>query len=196
MRTIGITGGVGAGKSTVLNYLQEQYHAYLIVADELAKELELPGHDCYARLVETFGERILDSEGFLDKKAFAELIFSDPECLQKANAILHPAVKTEIVRRLEEQRRMGTKLFVLEAALLIEEKYDEILDELWYIYTDDAVRAARLMESRGYSEDKIRSIMRQQLSDEEFRAHCRVVIDNSGRPEDTQKQIDRVLRDI
>ena len=91
---------------------------------------------------------------------------------------------------------MGIKLFVLEAALLIEEKYDEILDELWYIYTDDAVRAARLMESRGYSEDKIRSIMRQQLSDEEFRAHCRVVIDNSGRPEDTQKQIDRVLRDI
>ena len=194
MHTIGITGGVGAGKSTVLNYLQERYKAYLIVADELAKELELPGHACYEKLTEAFGEKILDEEGFIDKKAFAERIFSDPQSLKTANDIIHPAVKEEILKRLQEQEEAGKELFVVEAALLIEEKYDEILDELWYIYTDDAVRRERLKESRGYSEEKIESIMRQQLSEEEFRRHCRVVIDNSKRPEDTQAQIDRILK--
>ena len=193
MYTIGITGGVGAGKSTVLNYLQERYQAYLIVADELAKELELPGHACYAQLAEAFGKGILDEEGFIDKKAFAECIFSDPQSLQIANNIIHPAVKEEILKRLKEQEAAGTELFVVEAALLIEEKYDEILDELWYIYTDDAVRRERLKESRGYSDEKIESIMRQQLSEEEFRRHCKVVIDNSRSPEDTQDQIDKVL---
>lgn len=193
MHTIGITGGVGAGKSTILNYLQEEYHAYLIVADELAKELEEPGHVCYDRLVEAFGSKILDAEGNIDKKAFAGVIFSDPESLRIANSIIHPEVKSEILKRLQEQQEAGTKLFVVEAALLIEEKYDEILDELWYIYTDDAVRSERLKESRGYTDEKIRSIMRQQLSDEEFRSHCTVVIDNSKRPEDTYVQIDKVL---
>ncbi len=193
MHTIGITGGVGAGKSTILNYLKEQYHAYLIVADELAKELELPGHPCYDKLVEAFGTDILDAEGFIDKKAFAGVIFSDPESLRIANSIIHPEVKEEILKRLHEQEEAGTELFVLEAALLIEEKYDEILDELWYIYTDDAVRSERLKESRGYTDEKIRSIMQQQLSDEEFRRHCKVVIDNSKRPEDTFVQIDKVL---
>lgn len=193
MKTIGITGGVGAGKSTVLDYLRDKYHAYLIVADELAKELELPGHACYDALTEVFGNGILDDDGYIDKKAFAAKIFSDPESLKKANGIIHPAVKTEILKRLQEQEKAGTELFVVEAALLIEEKYDAILDELWYIYTDDAVRRERLKKSRGYTDEKIDSIMQQQLSEEAFRKHCSVVIDNSRSPEDTHRQIKAVL---
>ena len=196
MKTIGITGGVGAGKSTVLDYLRDKYHAYLIVADELAKELELPGHACYDALTEAFGNGILDDDGYIDKKAFAAKIFSDPESLKKANGIIHPAVKTEILKRLQEQEKAGTELFVVEAALLIEEKYDAILDELRYIYTDDAVRRERLKKSRGYTDEKIDSIMQQQLSEEAFRKHCKVVVDNSRSPEDTHKQVDQILNAV
>ena len=79
---------------------------------------------------------------------------------------------------------------------MIEEKYDAILDELWYIYTDDAVRRERLKKSRGYTDEKIDSIMQQQLSEEAFRKHCKVVVDNSRSPEDTHKQVDQILNAV
>ena len=193
MRSIGITGGVGAGKSAILDYLKKKYEAYLIVADELAKELELPGGSCYQPLIDAFGKEILDAEGLLDKKKFAAMIFSDKEKLVQANAIIHPAVKEEILRRMKAEEAKGTKLFVLEAALLIEEHYDEILDELWYIYTDKEVRIRRLEESRGYSREKALSIMNNQKSDIEFRMHCKRIIDNSGELQDSYDQIDACI---
>ncbi|MBR1471513.1 MAG: dephospho-CoA kinase [Lachnospiraceae bacterium] len=194
MRSIGITGGVGAGKSTVLSYLEKEYHAYLVVADELAKELEQPGHACYDELVKAFGTEILTAEGLLDKKAFAALIFSDESALQRANGIIHPAVKADILRQMQEQNDAGTEIFVVEAALLIEENYDKILDELWYIYAEESVRMKRLADSRGYTEEKSRSIMRQQKTDAEFRSCCRYIIDNSGGSWETQAQIDAILK--
>ncbi|MBR5420023.1 MAG: dephospho-CoA kinase [Lachnospiraceae bacterium] len=193
MKTIGITGGVGAGKSAVLNYLKEKYDACILVADELAKELELPGGDCYEALREAFGDKILAADGQLDKKAFSQLIFSDEEMLKKANGIIHPAVKKEILARIKEEEEAGRGLFVLEAALLIEDGYKEILDELWYIYTDTEERFRRLEQSRGYSREKSMSIMRRQLSDIEFRKYCDFIIDNSGDVSETECQIDALL---
>ncbi len=196
MHAIGITGGVGAGKSAVLSYLKEKYGAYIIVADELAKELEEPSQPVYNELVKSFGEAILGEDGSINRKVFADLIFSDEQLLKKANGIIHPAVKDEILKRMEEKKAGGCPLFVVEAALLIEEGYDKILDELWYIYADEAVRFKRLEESRGYSREKTLSIMRRQKSDIEFRKYCRRIVDNSSDMADMQDQIDACMHTL
>ena len=189
MITIGITGGVGAGKSAILKYLEEKYDAYIIVADELAKELEEPGKAVYEKLVQCFGDTILSQDKSIDKKAFANLIFGDEDALKKADSIIHPAVKEEILNRIKAKEADGCKVFIVEAALLIEEGYDKILDELWYIYADEEIRASRLKASRGYSDEKIRDIMKSQNDDAVFRANCDYVIENNGDLEITRKQI-------
>ncbi len=193
MIKIGITGGVGSGKSALLDYMKEKYGAYVIVADELAKSLEQPGEVCYEALKEAFGDGILAEDGRIDNKAFAAVIFSDEEARKKANAIIHPAVRVSVEQQLKEQEEAGCKLFVLEAALLIEEGYDAILDELWYVYVPEDLRIKRLKEQRGYSREKCISIMRGQKSDIEFRKHCRRIIDNGGELWESEAQIDAIL---
>jgi dephospho-CoA kinase len=196
MKNIGITGGVGDGQRLVLDYIKEKYNAYIIVADKLAHELEQPGEACYMALVDTFGENILDENAYIDKIKFAAMIFSDAKALEKTNAIIHPAVKEEILKRMDLEEKAGTELFVVEAALLIEEGYDKILSELWYIHTKSSIRRKRLKESRGYSDEKIDGIMKKQKSEEEFRRYCRRVIDNSEDTESTYAQIDRIMEEI
>ncbi|MFQ7123697.1 MAG: dephospho-CoA kinase [Eisenbergiella sp.] len=115
---------------------------------------------------------------------------------EKVNAIIHPAVKTYILDEMEKERQAGEKdVFFLEAALLIEEGYDKLLDELWYIYADEDTRRKRLMEDRGYPPEKVERIFKSQLSEEEFLAHCKVVIDNSRDLGDTYRQIDERLKE-
>jgi len=197
MKTIGITGGIGAGKTQILEYIKEKYDCEMILADKLAYELECPGHECYDHIVDLLGEQILREDGFIDKNKMASAIFADETIVEKVNSIIHPAVKKEILFRIDKCRAEGKKkLFFVEAALLIEEGYDLILDELWYIYASEDVRRSRLKQSRGYSDEKIDSILSKQLRDEEFRSHCRITIDNSGDLTDTYKQIDDALMDI
>ena len=110
------------------------------------------------------------------------------------NGIVHPAVKAYVIAEAERERQEGTlALLVLEAALLIEEHYDEICDELWYIYTREEIREARLMESRGYSREKVQQIFSSQLKEAEYRKHCSVVIDNNEGLEEMQRQIDAAV---
>jgi dephospho-CoA kinase len=104
-------------------------------------------------------------------------------------------VKEYVLEQLDKERQNGRLSWLfLEAALLIEEHYDAICDELWYIYTSEENRSARLLASRGYSDGKIDGIFKSQLSEAEYRTHCRVVIDNNGTPEQTFEQIDKFLR--
>lgn len=193
MRTIGITGGVGSGKTEVLTFITTNYDARVIVADIAAKELEQPGQPCYHKLVEALGNGILDAEGLIDAKILSGLIFSDAKALAQVNSIVHPAVKHYILETIEEERRKGTEFFVVEAALLIEEDYQDILDEMWYIYVSEPVRRKRLKESRGYSDHKIDSIMAAQKTEAEFRAVCDHVIDNNDSIENMQKQVAELL---
>lgn len=193
MRTIGITGGVGSGKTEALAFITAHYDARVIVADIAAKELEQPGQSCYLELVEALGKGILDKEGAIDAGALAGLIFSDAKALAQVNAIVHPAVKRYILESLEEEQKKGTQFFVVEAALLIEEDYQDILDEMWYIYVSEPVRRKRLKESRGYSDQKIDSIMASQKTDAEFRAACDYVIDNNDSVKKMQEQVAGLL---
>lgn len=196
MKTIGITGGVGAGKSLVLNYLQNHYNARVYLADNIANDLKLPGQSCYDKIVELLGRDITDPDGLIDKNKMAEKIFSHKEILVEVNRIIHPAVKEYVLSQIELERKKGEiDYFILEAALLIEEGYDQILDELWYIYADTSVRSQRLKETRNYTMEKIDHIMASQLAEAEFRKHCKVVINNNSDEETLYSQIDHILEE-
>ena len=192
MKIIGITGGIGGGKSTILNFISSHYIAEIYYADEIARELELPGTIVYDRLVSLFGNDILenDFDHAIDKKKFAHAIYSDKESLDKANMIIHPAVENYLNEKMRAAvKQHETELFFVEAALLIENGYNDIVDEMWYIYADDETRIKRLMEDRGYTRKKAISIMESQLSDKDFRDNSDVIIDNSGKLEDALEQV-------
>ncbi|MCR5499606.1 MAG: dephospho-CoA kinase [Acetatifactor sp.] len=197
MKFIGITGGVGAGKSAILTYIREHYPCEIYLADEVAHEVKKPGTACFRKLVQILGKDVLNEDGDIDKKRMADKIFADETLLLKINAIVHPAVKEYLLKKLEKARKKGTvKLFFVEAALLIECGYKELVDEMWYIYAKKSVRKERLMQDRGYSEEKVRQIMAAQLTEKEFRAGSDFVIDNSGELEKAYRQIDRRLAKI
>lgn len=194
MRVIGFTGGVGSGKSRLLAYIKEQYNCRVLLADEAAHLVKEPGQPCYEQLIRLLGEEILHADGTIDKAKMAEKIFTDHALLLAVNGIIHPAVKERILSEIAAEREAGIyDFFFLEAALLIEEGYLKVVDEMWYIYADESVRKTRLMQSRGYTEEKIAAIMQSQLSEEEFRKSCTVVIDNSGNFAETKRQIDEKL---
>ncbi len=188
---IGITGGVGAGKSTILQILKEKYDAHLIMADDVAKDLMCKGKSAYRRIVQAFGEEILGEDKEIDRQKLSSIVFQDDEKLRELNQIVHPLVKKAILKEKNSiSKKDPQKLIVLEAALLIEDGYPEFLDELWAVIADKEVRIQRLMDSRGYSREKSESIIAAQLSDEEFRNACDFIIDNSGSLSDSERQIE------
>ena len=194
MLFIGITGGVGAGKSEILKYIKEHYKCEIYLADEVAHLVKEPGTECYDKLVKLLGEDVVAADGRIDKGMMAGKIFADVGVLKKVNEIIHPAVKEYLLARLEEAKNSGqVELFFVEAALLIEAGYGALVDEMWYIYATEAVRKKRLQSARGYSEEKIADIMKNQLSDEKFRKASDFVIDNSGELEESYRQIDKKL---
>lgn len=197
MRRIGITGGVGAGKSELLAYIRRHYFCEIYLADEVAHLVKRKGTDCYDRLVELLGTGILGTDGEIDRPAMAERIFRDEVLLEQVNAIIHPAVREYLTERLREaERNPRTELFFVEAALLIEAGYRDWVDELWYVYASEKVRRRRLTLARGYSREKIDGIIKSQLSENAFREVCDFVIDNSGELEDSFRQIDKKLEDF
>lgn len=191
---IGITGGIGAGKSEILSYIRKHYKCEIYLADEVAHEVKRPGTECYRALVDLLGKEIINPDGQIDKARMAEKIFANASLLEKVNQLIHPAVKVYLLEHLEKARAAGeVELFFVEAALLIECGYGELVDEMWYIYADEQVRRERLKKARGYSEEKIENIMAKQLPEQKFRENCDFVIDNSGELADSYRQIDRKL---
>lgn len=188
MRVIGITGGVGSGKSEVLRYLKEAHGAWVCQMDETAKELQRKGTTCFLRIVEHFGERVVSAEGELDRAALSGIVFSDERELQALNEIVHPEVIRQVRGDIEEKRAQGLEFYVVEAALL-PDVGRELCDELWYIYTEEKVRRERLKASRGYTDERITQMIASQPGEERFRSACTAVIDNSGDFEDTKRQI-------
>ena len=135
---IGIFGGIGSGKSLVLDILKNDYAAYVIEADKKAHELYEIGEDTYKELVELCSNKILDSNKSINRKVLADLLYNDKELLAKVNSIVHPRVWERIEKEaLEKQKEFS--YVVVEAAILPDKKYD-IYDETWYIYSDEATR--------------------------------------------------------
>lgn len=200
MKIIGVTGGVGSGKTELLHYIEKNYRCRILLADEASHEVVQKGGRIYEPLVALLGSSVLDSSGEINRKEMAARIFSQEELLGRVNALIHPAVREYILEAVAEEREKAAAgaedavdYFFLEAALLIECGYRSVVDEMWYIYCDLAVRRERLKKSRGYSDGKIDSILSSQLTEAEFRSGSDVVIDNSGNLEDAYRQIREAL---
>ena len=189
MKVIGITGGVGCGKSMVMDFLAREYGAEILKADSVGHLLMEPGMPCYLQMIEHFGDCILKPDGTIDRPAVAAIVFSDDRELDFQNGLMHPAIRNFILHRIKEAEKNGKSCFFVEAALFFEDHYDDFCDEVWYIYADAAVRRKRLIENRGYSAQKIQEITGQQMTEEEFRSRTSFTIDNSGSPEKTEQQI-------
>lgn len=200
MKIIGVTGGVGSGKTELLHYIEKNYRCRILLADEASHEVMQKGGRIYEPLVALLGSSVLDSSGEINRKEMAARIFSHEELRGRVNALIHPAVREFILEAVAEEREKAAAgaddavdYFFLEAALLIECGYRSVVDEMWYIYCDLAVRRERLKKSRGYSDEKIDSILSSQLTEAEFRSGSDVIIDNSGNLEDAYRQIREAL---
>ena len=167
MKIIGITGGVGAGKTQILEYVNNKYGATICMADEVGKKLQKKGTECFDEIVAHFG-----------------------------NGIVHPRVKEEIQKKITREERKNTNLMLIEGALLIEDHYEDICDELWYVYVEDSIRRKRLKYARGYEDSKVDQIFEAQLPKDLFMRHCDRVIDNSGQFEETKIQLNKIVEDL
>ena len=189
-RVIGITGGVGSGKSTALMLLKEKYDAYICMADELGHRAMDQGTGAYIQIVKQFGPDILACNGEINRNALADIVYHDEGRLHCLNRIIHPYVKREIRKQME---RCPARLFVLVTAILFETGCDRLCDEVWGVIAGDEIRIARLMESRGYSREKAESIMRQQMGSGELAERCDVVLVNDGDRQELLDQLENVL---
>lgn len=215
MLILGLTGGIGCGKTAVLTILKEEYDAYIIEADRLAHELMEPGKTVYQGIVDAFGMEVLmdadidisaPAEGnavtdngqstvnrSIDRKKLGDIVFHDKDKLALLNSISHPLVKEEIVHRIEEQKDAGKKLFVIEAALLIQDGYKSICDKMCYVYADLDVRISRLCEYRGFTQERAQAVIDSQESEAFYLEACDYKIDNSGSLENTKKDLKHIL---
>lgn len=179
MKIIGITGGIGSGKSTVLKLLKEKYNAYIVETDVLAHKLMQRGNKTYINIVNGFGEAILDENKEIDRAVLGTLVFQHEEKLKLLNSIVHPDVKQYIRSDIDAKKQQGkVDLYIIEAALLIEDGYKEICDEIWYIYADEELRIKRLLNSRGGTRQKWLDVIRNQANDKYYRDNCEHIVNN------------------
>ncbi len=194
MQVIGITGGVGAGKSAILEYLSKVTKCEIIRADDVANEIKEKGNPVYERVIAVLGEDIVGADGEIDRNMMSVAIFGDKSKKRKVEAIIFPEVKREILARISRARASGTVDYVfIEAALLIEEGYQAVCNEIWYVYASVATRTRRLHETRGYTFEKIESIIDTQLKEKEFRENCDREINNNEDFEEAKACIDRII---
>jgi dephospho-CoA kinase len=180
MKVIGITGGVGAGKSLVLSLLKEMTNCDIIMADDVAKSMYQKGFKAYDELVEFFGETILNEDhSKIDLEKLSKLIYKEPNKRMLVNSIVHPLTKELIIERITKHKiAEDVDYCFVEAALLLEDHYDNFCDEVWYIHASKETRRERLKSTRGYSDEKIDAIFNAQLSEEEFKSKSQHVINN------------------
>lgn len=191
MLTVGLTGGIGAGKSAVADLLEER-GAVLIDADRIAREVVEPGGPAYQPLVARFGPGVVDADGRIDRPALATIVFADPEALADLNAITHPAIGAEMARRQEEAA--GTdKVVVLDIPLLTgAHRQSMSLDSVVVVDAPVETALARLVEIRGMSMEDAQARMAAQVSREERLAGADLVVDNSGDLEHLSHEVERV----
>lgn len=189
MKIIGLTGGVGSGKTRILNLLKRDYGAEVILADETAHELMEPGKEGFLAVTKALGKRILGPDGAIDCQALARLIFSEKGMRKTVDGIIHPMVWRVIEEKISA---FQGRLLVVESAIMDQEN-DDSYDEMWYVYTSEENRMKRLEKGRGYTRERSRQIMDSQPSEEEYRNRADRVIDNNGSIEDVKAQLGAIL---
>ncbi len=190
IKIIGITGGVGAGKSRILSILKEEYGAFIVLADDVARQLQEPGQPGYDALVELFGAGILNEEGRIDRPRLADIIFHDQARLNQVNAVIHPMTWERIMQMIRSARE---PLAAIESALFDRES-SRTCDEVWFIDADEETRVRRVMNNRGYTREKALQIIGNQQDRDTFLSFADRIIDNNGTMEDIHRQLKDILQ--
>jgi len=177
MKVIGLTGGIGSGKSTVSQFLAE-LGAVIIDADKVGHEAFKPDTELWQEVVAAFGRQILAPEGDIDRGKLAKIVFGSSESLARLNRIMHPRMYDMVKARLEEYRRQGVDVVVLEAPLLLEAGWTPLVDEVWVTIAPEATVLKRLQERTELSEPESLARIRSQMSNEERVKHADVIINN------------------
>lgn len=178
MIVIGLTGGIGSGKSTVAQFMAE-LGAVVLNADEVGHEAYRPHTETWQELVSTFGSGILQVDEEINRKKLGEIVFADPQALTRLNQIVHPRMFRMMQERIGRWRERGVEVLVLEAAILFEANWTSLVDEIWVSIAPEEVVVQRLQE-KGLDPAQVRARIRSQLPTEERAKRANVIIDNNG----------------
>ena len=195
MFVMGLTGGIGSGKSTVSDMLRAK-GAATVYADQIGHEVYRPGTPAWDQVVAAFGRQVVGDDGQIDRRKLGQIVFSDPEARRRLDAITHPPMEQMMSERLEELRRQGTRVAVLEAAILIEAGWALLADEVWVTVVSPDVAAQRSMERSGLSRERAEARIAAQLSNEERLKHAQVVIDTNCSLAEVAQRVDELWDDL
>jgi dephospho-CoA kinase len=194
MFVIGLTGGIGTGKSTVAQVLQEQ-GAPVLSADLVGHEVYLPGRPGYHEITNEWPQ-VIAPDGTIDRKKLGAIVFGDPRELAKLNSITHPRMKGMMREKLVEHDRKGDKVVVLEAALLLEARWDDLANEIWVTVTPPEIVAKRVSERSGLAPEQVMERIRAQMSNEDRVKRANEVIDTSGDMQSTRDQTLKLWQEL
>ncbi len=196
MKVVGITGNIGAGKTTVARMF-ERLGARLIDADQVAREVVRPGTPAWEEILEEFGDEVLRCDGTIDRKRLAAVVFRDETKRRKLMCITHPRIIESIRHALERMRSEGVEVAVVEAALIVEGRgLMEMLDALVVVTADEETQIERLLRNRGLTREEAVLRLKAQMPAEEKARHATYVIDNSGTPEETERRVRAVWEEL
>jgi dephospho-CoA kinase len=195
MFVIGLTGGIGSGKSTVSDMLRAK-GAAVVNADQIGHEVYRPGTPVWEQVVAAFGRQVVGDDGQIDRRKLGQIVFSDPQARRRLDAITHPPMEQMMAERLEELRRQSTRVAVLEAAILIEAGWAHLADEVWLAAVSPEVAAQRSMERSGLSREQAEARIAAQLSNEERLKHAQVVIDTDCSLAEVAQRVDELWDDL
>jgi len=197
LTVIGLTGGIASGKSTVTALLKEK-GAVIIDADKIAREIMSKGEPAWFEVLNYFGDEILNNDrSDIDRKKLAHIVFSDKAKLEVLNNITHPKIIEEIKRQVEEYKKAGKKIIVIDAALLIETGLDKIADEVWVVAANEDIQLQRLMaREKDITKDEALKRIKSQMPLAEKLKFADRVIDNNSSIEETKKQVDKMWTKI
>ncbi len=196
MLTIGLTGGIGSGKSTVAKMLA-QLGAPSFDADKVGHEIYLPGAPAYHDVIAAFGNAIVAPDGTIDRKKLGPIVFADPAQLKRLEAIVHPRMFERMGQMVAEMRAQGvTAPIVIEAAILIEAHWQPLFDEIWLVVAPRDKVVQRVEAERGLKPEQTEARIKAQLSDEERRKHASIVIDNGGTIEELRVKVEKLWGEL
>lgn len=191
MKVIGLTGGIGSGKSTVSRFLSE-LGAVVLDADKVGHEAYQPGTETWKEVVAVFGQDIIGADESIDRKKLGAIVFGDPAALERLNKIMHPRMYDLMAARIEEYRRQGVKVVVLEAAILLEAGWTPLVDEIWVTVASEPTVVRRVRERTDLPQEQIRSRIRSQLSNQERKKQASVVISNDGDLHELREKVEEL----
>ncbi|MFS1517655.1 dephospho-CoA kinase [Bacillus sp. SCS-151] len=190
---IGLTGGIASGKSTVAKML-EKLGFPIVDADIIAREVVTAGESAYKKIIATFGEKVTQPNGELDREKLGNIIFHDEEKRQQLNSIVHPAVRKKMFERMDEYMKQGLQVVILDIPLLFESKLTDMVDKTLLVYVDPDVQLHRLMQRNNYLKHEAEARINSQMPLKDKISLASAVLNNNGSILNTEEQLHKLLQ--